>query len=109
VNLYRNPDDVYRVHSVLKNIQRQYGLDKPVWVTELNTLPVDDRRKTCAPVSDGSLENSATLEQQSAYVAQAFTLAAAVGYQRIQFFQMSDGDACQAQQLWGLIRADGAP
>jgi hypothetical protein len=106
LNLYRNPDDVYRVHSLFKSIQRRYALDKPVWLTELNTLPLDDRRTTCAPLS-GRMPQSFTLDQQSTYVVQAVSLAAAIGYQHVEFFQMADGDSCQSQQLWGLMRGDG--
>jgi hypothetical protein len=106
LNLYSNPDDVYRVRAVFKSIQRRYDLDKPLWLTELNMLPVDDRRVTCAPLL-GAPHSGATLDQQAAYVAQAVTLAAATGYQHIEFFQMADGDPCQQQQLWGLTRADG--
>ena len=29
LNLYRAPDDVYRVHGVFKSIQSKYGIDKP--------------------------------------------------------------------------------
>jgi hypothetical protein len=105
LNLYRNPDDVYRVHALFKTIQRRYGLDKPLWLTELNTMPVDDRAVTCASLA--GRPSGSTLDQQSAYVAQAVSLAAAAGYQHIEFFQMADGDPCQQQQLWGLIRGDG--
>jgi hypothetical protein len=38
-------------------------------------------------------------------VVQTAALAAAAGYQHIEFFQMQDGDACQGQS-WGLTRRD---
>jgi hypothetical protein len=107
LNLYQNPDDVYRVHGLFKTIQRRYDLDKPVWLTEFNTLPVDDRRVTCSLLPPRTGQTGSTLDQQSAYAVQAVTLAAAAGFQHIEFFQMTDGDRCQQQQWWGLLRGDG--
>src|SRR5438105_3720828 len=34
LNLYRAPDDVYRVYGVFKGVQKRYGIDKPIWLTE---------------------------------------------------------------------------
>src|ERR1700737_1108699 len=48
LNLYRAPDDVYRVHGVFKTIQKKYGLDKPLWLTETNAMPSDDSAIPCA-------------------------------------------------------------
>src|SRR2546427_766047 len=48
VNLYRAPDDVSRVHGVFKSIQSKSGVDKPVWLTETNAMPSDDRAIPCA-------------------------------------------------------------
>src|SRR5262249_28314796 len=32
LNLYRAPDDLVRIHDVFKTIQRQYGVDTPLWL-----------------------------------------------------------------------------
>src|SRR5437588_5061170 len=47
LNLYRAPDDVYRVHGIFKGIQAKYGVNKPVWLTETNAMPSDDRAVAC--------------------------------------------------------------
>lgn len=103
LNLYMNPDDVYRVFAIFSGIQRRYAIDKPVWLTEFNLFSGDDPRLGCKAAE----RPRTTLEQQAAYAVQTAALAAAAGYQRIQFFQMSDGNACQGQ-AWGLIRGDGS-
>src|SRR5207249_9872318 len=76
LNLYRAPDDVYRVHGVFKGIQKKYGIDKPVWLTETNTMPLDDAAVAC-PHSDTPIQT--TMDQQAAYAIQAEALAAAAG------------------------------
>jgi hypothetical protein len=105
LNLYGNPDDVLRVHSIFEAIQRRYGITKPVWLTEFNTIPLDDPQAPCGRQL-AARRSAASLDQQADYVVQAAALAAAAGYERIQFFQMADGDACK-DQMWGLTRADG--
>src|SRR5918911_2114306 len=47
LNLYRAPDDIYRVYSIIKDIQHNYGIDKPVWLTETNAMPSDDTAVAC--------------------------------------------------------------
>ena len=105
LNLYRSPDDVYRVHSVFAAIQHRYGVDKPIWLTEMNAMPVNDPLSTCADhqITAGF---KVTLDQQAAYAVQSFALAAAAGYQHVEFYNMTDDPTCQYPS-WGLVRADG--
>ena len=49
-----------------------------------------------------------TQAQQAAYAIQALALAAAVGYERIGFYQMVDDDPCQQSAVWGITRDDGS-
>ncbi len=109
LNLYRAPDDVYRVYGVFKGIQRKFGLDKPVWLTETNAMPSDDRQIPCADRHVPSKKFvPTTMEQQAAYGVQALAMAAAAGYQRIEFYQIVDDDSCQQPEAWGLTRDDGS-
>jgi hypothetical protein len=107
LNLYRAPDDLVRVYDVFRTIQRRYGVDSPVWLLELNAMPTDDRGIPCA---DRHAANpiQTTQVQQSAYATQALALAAAVGYQRIGFYQMVDDDPCHQSAVWGITRDDGS-
>ncbi|TME97616.1 MAG: hypothetical protein E6I52_19130 [Chloroflexi bacterium] len=105
LNLYRAPDDVYRVYSIIKDIQRKYGIDKPVWLTETNAMPSDDRAVAC-PHADTAIQT--TMDQQAAYAVQAFAMAAAAGYQRFEFYQMVDQNPCAEPAVWGATRDDGS-
>jgi hypothetical protein len=108
LNLYRKPDDIYRIHGVYKSIQASYGLaDRPIWLTETNAMPADDPRAPC-PEQFANWQYPTTLEQQAAYVIQAFALAAAAGYARMEVYKMVDDDACSQVALWGLVRDDGS-
>jgi hypothetical protein len=108
LNLYRAPDDLVRVQRVFKDIQRSYGVDRPLWLLELNAMPTEDRAIKCAdrhafdPIQT-------TMAEQAAYAVQALALAAASNYQRIGFYQMVDDDPCIQSAVWGVTRDDGSP
>jgi hypothetical protein len=108
LNLYRAPDDVHRVFGVFKAIQQKYGIDKPIWLTETNAMPSDDASVPCAAQQAQNAFVKTTMQQQAAYAAQAYALAAAAGYQRIEFYQMVDGGTCNEPAVWGVTRDDGS-
>ncbi|MBV9329430.1 MAG: hypothetical protein JO352_37485 [Chloroflexi bacterium] len=105
LNLYRAPDDIYRVYSIVKAIQNQHGIDTPVWLTETNAMPSDDSAVSC-PHSNTPI--ATTMQEQANYAVQAFALAAAAGYQRWEFYQMTDQNPCSEPAVWGLTRDDGS-
>jgi hypothetical protein len=49
-----------------------------------------------------------TQSQQAAYAIQALALAAAVGYERVGFYQMVDDNPCKQSAVWGITRDDGS-
>ncbi len=106
LNLYRAPDDMLRVYNEFKGIQQKYGIDKPIWLTETNAMPTDDTSVPCADRQQAKYPKT-TQQQQAAYAMQTFALAAAAGYQRIEWYQMIDGDDC-AEPLWGVSRPNGS-
>src|SRR5207247_432918 len=52
LNLYRDPDDVPRIHGILKEIQASHSIDKPVWLTEMNAMPTNDQQIACPHSGD---------------------------------------------------------
>jgi hypothetical protein len=106
VNLYRKADDVYRVHGVFKEIQWRHGVDRPIWLTETNAMPSDDRTVPCWERHTGDPWQT-TQYEQAAFAVQTFALAAAAGYQHIAWWRMLDGRACIQERLWGAVRDDG--
>jgi hypothetical protein len=107
LNVYRAPDDLVRLHHAFKDIQTRYGVDKALWLLELNAMPTDD---TAIPCADKHAHNAIQTSQaeQAAYAVQAFALAAAVGYRRIGFYQMVDDNPCKQPAVWGITRDDGS-
>ena len=107
LNLYRAPDDLVRVHQEFGAIQKRYNVtDTPIWLLELNAMPTDDRSIPCAEIHARNPIQT-TQAQQAAYAVQALALAAAVGYQRIGFYQMIDDNPCNQSAVWGIARDDG--
>jgi hypothetical protein len=107
LNLYRAPDDLVRLHQTFEDVQKRYGVDKPMWLLELNAMPTDDLSIPCASRHAGNPIQT-TQAQQAAYAIQALALAAAVGYERIGFYQMVDDDPCKQSAVWGIRRDDGS-
>ena len=107
LNLYRAPDDLVRLHQEFKDVQKRYGLDKPMWLLELNAMPTDDTSIPCADMH-ASNPIQTTQTQQAAYAIQAVALAAAVGYERVGFYQMVDDNPCKQSAVWGITRDDGS-
>jgi hypothetical protein len=108
LNLYRAPDDLVRIHQEFTALQARYNItDTPVWLLELNAMPTDDSSIPCADFhARGAIQT--TQAQQAAYAVQAFALAAAVGYERIGFYQMVDDNPCNQSAVWGIARDDGS-
>lgn len=103
-NLYRCPDDLYRIHSETKALMKAKGIDKPVWITETNAMPYDDPA-TPKP-QDGQ---RVTMSLQADYAIQGLALAAAAGYEWLSWYRMDDGGVWKEQEVWGLVRDDGRP
>lgn len=102
LNLYAAPDDLRRVAGVYRDVLNRYGLTKPLWLTETNAVPYDDPGKGLAREQNGL---RVTLEQQAAFVVQAYAMGMAAGYERIAIHSMVDRDT--QDELWGLVRNDG--
>ena len=107
LNLYRAPDDLVRIHQEFKGLQQRYGVDRPLWLLELNAMPTDDLSIPCTDVHAHNPIQT-TQQQQAAYAIQALAIATATGYQRIGFYQMVDDNPCQQSAVWGITRDDGS-
>lgn len=104
LNLYRCPDDLYRIYTEMNDAMKAKGIDKPIWLTETNAMPYDDPA-TPKP-RDGQ---RVTMAQQADYVIQALALASAAGYQWLGWYRIDDGGIWKSQEVWGLVRDDGTP
>ncbi|HET7767498.1 MAG TPA: DUF5722 domain-containing protein [Chloroflexota bacterium] len=102
INLYTSPDDLGRVAAVYRAIFERFGLSAPLWLTETNATPYDDPMKGLGREQNGL---RVTLDQQAAYVVQAFAMGLAAGYERMAFH--STMDRSTDDEVWGLVRNDG--
>ncbi len=119
LNLYRNAHDLWdRMHGgapqateqadrtgFRERLQSIGAGDKPVWLTEINSMPYDDEVPGWSPVVKYDFFRI-TMEEQASYVLQAYAVALTAGYERV-FFQAAQDDAYPVpDELWGLVRYD---
>ncbi len=103
---YFRPDTVYDLTVWHHTMMRAYGFDKPVWLVETNAAPSLDPA-WLAPNSQFKI----TLDEQGAFVVQAFAMGLAAGAERIAVYKMADtaGDRAANPEPFGLVRLDGSP
>jgi hypothetical protein len=105
LHLYFNPASIYEVIDQYTQIQREHGIDKPIWLVETNAAPSTDPGW---PVPDPTFRVS--LLEQAAYMPQALALASAAGAERIGIYKLIDtaGDVSANPEPFGLIRSDSS-
>jgi hypothetical protein len=117
LNLYRNPHDLYdrkkggvpwaaeaADRTGVDDLLAQYGVQKPVWVTEVNSMPYDD---SGVPDWDPAKRNDGfriSQEEQANFVLQSYALGIAAGYETIFWQAMQDDRPPVPDELWGLVR-----
>ena len=100
---YYDPRQILDIGAEARRILEERGLgNKPIWLNETNAPPSDDYLEP-GQVSAGF---NVSLEEQSAFVIQAFALGLAAGMDRIAFNQMRNEP--EAVVLDGLLRADNS-
>jgi hypothetical protein len=101
LHLYSSPLDMYRVPQAFKQVMANFGISKPLWVSEANVAPYDDPGN-----ETGSGYFRASLSEQANYVIRAFAMGLAAGVERMSIYKMVDG-AVDQKMPWGLMRNDG--
>jgi hypothetical protein len=99
---YSNPLNTYASVRVLQRTLAAYGLERPIWIGESNMVPFDDPMNPIGPALH------ATMDQQAAYIIQAFALARAAGAERMSIYKFVDEAPEGAGELYGLARNDGS-
>jgi len=105
LHVYFQPDFVYSITALYHQLMREHGFDKPVWIVETNAAPSLDPQM---PAPNGQF--AITLDEQAAYMIQAFAMGIAGGASRIGVFKMIDTatDLVANPEPFGLVRADGS-
>jgi hypothetical protein len=105
LHIYFQPETVYDITAHYRNMMRGHGIRKPIWIAETNAAPSQDPDW---PVPNAQF--SVSLEQQAAYMVQAFSLGIAAGAQRMAVYKMADTETDRQAnpEPFGLMRIDGS-
>lgn len=101
VHAYFRPEQVYDLVQFTRQAMLDRGIDKPVWVNETNAPPSND------PVNpvDGPLF-PVLLQEQPAFLVQAFAMAFVGGAERVSVYKMYDEEDLFSGEPYGLVRRD---
>jgi len=105
-HLYYDPVQILGALRDIRGILDAHGLgQKPIWLDETNAPPSEDFiEPPTAPTA-----YSITLDEQSAFVIQAFALGLAGGAERIAFNKMrNERDHPESAAPFGLLRGDNS-
>ncbi len=103
IHIYSSPLDLYRIPQAYKQVMANFGISKPVWISETNVVPYDDPGNEAQP---GSFRSS--LSEQANFVIRAFAMALAAGVERISLYKLVDGEVGADRMPWGMVRNDGS-
>ncbi|HEX5414857.1 MAG TPA: hypothetical protein VFZ25_04265 [Chloroflexota bacterium] len=99
-HVYGNPADILRVASLTRTILQPYGLPSTIWITESNVAVADPD----APANLRSGPDAVSLNEQAAFVLQAFATARAAYVASLEIYRVDDVD--ENGHYWGLVRQD---
>lgn len=102
IHIYSSPYQMLTTPKIYRDVLAKYGLNKPIWVSEMNVVPWND---PLAKVPRGGFR--ATLDEQASYMIQAIALAEVSGIQRVSVYKMVDGEVFRGEP-YGLARNDGS-
>jgi hypothetical protein len=104
LHLYSRADDIPNVVSWYQAELAARGMAKPIWIAETNAIPYDD---SVWPADKANFR--ATLDEQAAYIVQAFATYLGLGVQRVSVNRAVDGSDFEAGgEPFGLLRNDGS-
>jgi hypothetical protein len=102
---YYDPRQILAMITAVRSTLESYGLDKPIWLNETNAPPSEDPFEPLSAPADTNV----TLEEQSAFVIQAFALALAGGAERVAFNKMRNETVHpESIEPYGLLRGDNS-
>ncbi len=106
-HIYYDPKQILDSLTHVRTILDSHSLGhKPIWLNETNAPPSEDILEPLASPSPVSV----TLEEQSAFVIQAFALALAGGAERVAFYKLyNENPHPESVAPLGLLRGDGSP
>jgi hypothetical protein len=101
-HVYTTATNAYWVPKTFEDLLAKHGMQKPIWIDEMNVAPYDDPAASLPAAAP-----NATLAQQADFMLEAYADAIAAGVQRIGVYKMVDV-VPQAGAPYGLMRNDGS-
>ncbi len=102
-HLYYDPAQMLQILTDVRTILDAHGIgQKPIWINETNAPPSDDFIEQSTTASSFQV----SLDEQSAFVIQAFALSLAGGADHIAFYKMRNDP--NAAKIDGLLRSDNS-
>lgn len=104
VHIYFRTETVYAIITLFRDILRQAGLRHPIWLNETNAAPADDPQM---PWHNAMFQ--LTMDQQAAFLVQAFALGLAAGAERVSVYKLAEiYPPLPGTDYNGLYRPDGS-
>jgi hypothetical protein len=101
LHVYFRTETVKTIIDEVNAIQRRYGMEKPIWINEMNAPPNQDPEW---PVDRPSFD--VDLEQQAWFILQAMALGFASGAERISVYKLIDIHLPSGGESFGVVRPD---
>jgi hypothetical protein len=102
LHLYFHSAKLYDIVRLYQGYMQEQGIVKPIWINEANCPPSED---PLDPVERPGFR--VTLDEQAAFIIQAFALALTADVERIEVYKMIDYPRPKASiEPYGLVRED---
>jgi hypothetical protein len=104
LHLYSNPTDFYWIVGKVRALLKAHGWgDKQIWISETNAEPYDGT----APHKPHT-NFRVSMQEQAAFLVDAFAADVAAGVERIEIYRMFDGaETAHGLPAWGLVNNAG--
>jgi DNA-binding beta-propeller fold protein YncE len=107
LHLYSSVLQWDRIAATWHAAMRAYGVDHPLWLSETNVSPRDDRDPLCRCVAQPA-DHNAPLASQPDFIVDAFAAGLGLGFQRLEVYRMLDPQKIWPEHPNGLVRRDGS-
>lgn len=104
VHIYFRTETIAEIIKIQRGILSKFGLRHPIWLNETNAAPADDPKLPW----NGPMF-AITMDQQAAFVVQAFALGLAAGAERVSIYKLTEiNPIIPGADYNGLFRPDGS-
>jgi hypothetical protein len=105
LHIYFRTETVYEIVNIMQAMLEKYGLDKRIWINEMNAAPTDDPQwQVVRP------QFPLDLSQQASFIVQATALALVNDVERIAVYKLYDQQLPVGGESFGILNpSDASP